>query len=101
MLRPFRRNDFDRATAFAVPSSAPAIEPLPSGDATEVADFFEQYRLAGALLHLVIAASDDDTYVGEVMLNVDENNVGELGCGILESERGRGIASAASRLLAE
>ena len=82
-------------------SSEPGVQPLPSADATEVAEFFEHCRVAGEMLHLVIASIDDDTYLGEVMLNVNEDNVGELGCGILEAERGRGTATRALRLLAE
>ena len=100
-LRPFRPDDFERAAVFADPSSEPGVQPLPSADATEVTEFFEHCRVAGEMLHLVIASTDDDTYLGEVMLNVNEDNVGELGCGVLEAERGRGTATHALRLLAE
>jgi RimJ/RimL family protein N-acetyltransferase len=100
-LRPFRPDDFERAVAFADPSSEPWVQPLPAGDATAVAEFFEEHRIAGEMLQLVIAASDDERYLGEVMLNVGEDNVGELGCGIVEGARGRGIATQALRLLAD
>ena len=100
-LRPFRPGDFERAAVFADPSGDPGVQPLPSADATEVTEFFEHCRVAGEMLHLVIASPDNDTYLGEVMLNVNEDNVGELGCGVLEAERGRGTATQALRLLAE
>ena len=101
VLRPFRPNDFDRAAAFGDPSSEPGVQPLPSADPAEVAELFEHWRVAGEMLHLVIASADDDTYLGEVMLNLQEDDVGELGCGIVDAARGRGIATQALRLLAE
>ena len=40
-LRPFRPDDFEHAAAFQDPSSDPGVQPLPSADATEVAEFFK------------------------------------------------------------
>jgi RimJ/RimL family protein N-acetyltransferase len=67
----------------------------------EVAEFFERCRANGEMLHLVIANRNDDLYLGEAMLVLGESQVGELGCGILEQARGRGIATTALRMLAE
>jgi len=63
--------------------------------------FVEQCRIDGEMLHLVIADVSDDAYLGEVMVVIGEHNVGELGCGLVPSARGRGIATGALRLLAQ
>jgi [ribosomal protein S5]-alanine N-acetyltransferase len=51
------------------------------------------------MLHLVIAAVDSNTYLGEAMVTLGEHHVGEFGCGVVVGERGRGIATEALRLL--
>jgi ribosomal-protein-alanine N-acetyltransferase len=66
-----------------------------------VVAFFEACRLAGEMLHLVIADAGDDVYLGEVMLNMGESGGGELGCGLLQGVRGWGIATQSLRMLAE
>jgi RimJ/RimL family protein N-acetyltransferase len=74
---------------------------LPAADGTGVVEFFEECRRQGQMLLLVIADRASDAYLGEVVVVVDEHQVGELGCGLVPAARGRGIASEALRLLAE
>lgn len=83
----------DPATPFSVP-------PLPAADAVSVVRLFEQYRLSGELLHLVIADVESDAYLGEVMVMMCEHQTGELGCGIVPRARGQGVATEALGLLA-
>ena len=65
-----------------------------------MAEYFEECRREGGLLHLVIAGRIDDAYLGEVVAVVGEHRVGELGCGVVPAARGRGVATEALRLLA-
>ena len=96
LLRPFAPGDFDAAAGFAGdPATASSVPPLPASDATGVLGFFEQYRQAGELLHLVIADRKHDAYLGEVMLAVGEYRVGELGVGVVPDARSRGMATEA------
>jgi RimJ/RimL family protein N-acetyltransferase len=98
-LRPFRADDFHAATAFAAdPSTSRWVPPLPAGDAEGVVALFEQFRVDGDLLHLVIADPLDDTYLGEVMLVMGDHDVGEVGCGVVSGRRGSGIATRALRM---
>ena len=66
-----------------------------------VAEYFEECRLEGSLLHLVIAGLESDDYLGEVVVVLGEHRVGELGCGVVRAARGRGIATEALRLLSD
>jgi RimJ/RimL family protein N-acetyltransferase len=100
VLRPFHAGDFDAAAGFSRdPATARWVPPLPSDDPDLVVALFERYRADGDLLHLVIADAVDDTYLGEVMVALDEHEVGEVGCGVVPGQRGAGIATAALRLL--
>ena len=100
MLRPFRPGDFDAAAAFARdPTTAPWVPPFPADDPDLVVALFERYRTDGELLHLVIADTVDDAYLGEVMVVMGEHEVGEVGCGVVPDRRGAGVATAALRLL--
>ncbi len=81
-------------------SSVPWVPALPEGDAVAVVAFFDECRQAGELLHLVIADRVTDQYLGEVTLALGEHRVGELGCGLLQTARGRGLATDSLRLLA-
>jgi RimJ/RimL family protein N-acetyltransferase len=102
LLRPFERGDFDAAAGFANdPATVNSVPPLPASDATGVLEFFEQYRRAGELLHLVIADREDDAYLGEVMLAVGEDRVGELGVGVVPGARSRGMATEAFCIFAD
>jgi RimJ/RimL family protein N-acetyltransferase len=76
------------------------MPPLPAVDAASVIQLFEQYRLEGELLHLVIADLVSDLYIGEVMVMMREHRTGEFGCGLLERVRGRGVATEALRMFA-
>jgi len=96
VLRPFRPGDFAAAAAFSRdPTTAPWVPPLPADDPDLVVALFERYRADGDLLHLVIADSVDDSYLGEVMAVLGEHGVAEVGCGVVPPRRGAGIAAAA------
>jgi RimJ/RimL family protein N-acetyltransferase len=100
VLRPFRAGDHTAATAIAAdPATARWVPPLPADDPDSVVALFERYRVDGDLLHLVIADGVDDAYLGEVMLVMGDHDVGEVGCGVVASQRGTGIATRALRLL--
>ena len=100
VLRPFAARDFGAAAAFAdEPDTSRWVPPLPADDADAVVAAFERYRADGELLHLVVADRGDDAYLGEVMLAVVEDGVGEVGCGVRAGCRGRGLATGALRLL--
>ena len=66
-----------------------------------MADFYDECRREGRLLHLVIAERAGDGYLGEVMLALSEHSVGEVGCCLVPEARGGGIAVEAVRLLTE
>jgi RimJ/RimL family protein N-acetyltransferase len=98
VLRPFRAGDFEAAVEFGQePATSRWVPPLPAGDPEGVVELFEQYRVDGELLHLVIADPVDDAYLGEVMVMMSEHQIGEFGCGVVERARGRRIATAAFR----
>ena len=102
MLRPFRADDFEAALEFAKDqATARWVPALPAADGASIADAYEESRVAGELLLLVIADRTSDAYLGEVTVVVGEHQVGELGCGLIPAARGRGIASEALRLLGD
>jgi len=99
VLRPFHAGDDAAARAFAEdPATARWVPPLPGEDAEAVVALFERFRADGDLLHLVVADPGDDAYLGEVMLAVGEDDVGEVGCGVVPGRRGGGLATAALRM---
>jgi [ribosomal protein S5]-alanine N-acetyltransferase len=101
-LRPFRVDDFAAARALeADPAAARWVPSLPADDGTSVVSFYEQCRRDGTLLHLVIAAAEDDAYLGEAMLAPAEHGVGEVGCCVVPAARGRGVATSALRVLTD
>ena len=51
-------------------------------------EVYEEARVRGELLLLVIADRTSDAYLGEVTVVVGEHQVGELGCGLLPAVRG-------------
>lgn len=63
--------------------------------------FYEECRREGGLLHIVIADRVSDTYLGEAMLAPSDHRVGEVGCCVVPSARGRGIATETLRLLTD
>ena len=96
VLRPFRAGDFDAAVEFGKdPATARWVPPLPAADPAGVVELFEQYRVDGELLHLVIADLVSDAYLGEVMVMMSEHQIGEFGCGVVQQARGCGIATGA------
>jgi RimJ/RimL family protein N-acetyltransferase len=98
-LRPFRTDDFADAAAFSEdPTTTRWVPPLPADDAEATVAAFERFRQEGDLLHLVIADAQDDGYLGEVMLVMGDHEVGEVGCGVVPSRRGSGIATGALRM---
>ena len=100
-MRPFRAEDFDAAFELGRDPATAVWEPtLPAADGAGVAEYFEECRREGGLLHLVIAGRIDDAYLGEVVAVVGEHRVGELGCGVVPAARGCGVATEALRLLA-
>ncbi len=102
MLRPFREEDLDAALALQQDAAAGRWVPtLPAGDGPGVVAFFEECRQEGGLLHLVIADRTSDVYLGEAMLAPSDHLVGEVGCCVAPSVRGRGIATEALRLLTD
>jgi RimJ/RimL family protein N-acetyltransferase len=77
------------------------VPPLPAENGDGVVEFYEACRRDGSLLHLAIADRAVGTYLGEAMLALGEHGVGEVGCCVVPSARGRGIASEALRLLTD
>ncbi len=77
------------------------MPPLPADDGPGVVAFYEECRLDGVLLHLVVADPDTDTYLGETMVALGEHGVGEVGCCIVPAARGRRIATNVLRSLTE
>ena len=99
-LRPFAADDFAAARALeADPAAARWVPGLPGADGATVADFYEQCRCEGSLLHLVIADRAHGTYLGEAMLAPAEHGIAEVGCCVVPSARGRGLATGALRVL--
>lgn len=90
----------DAAVALEKDAAALSVPALPSTDGAAVVAFFEECRDAGEMLHLVIADAMSDAYLGEVMLVVGDHGVGELGCAVVPSARGRGMATEALRIVA-
>ena len=97
MLRPFRADDFEAALEFAKDqATARWVPALPAADGASIVEVYEEARVTGEMLLLVIADRTSDAYLGEVTVVV-----GELGCGLIPAARGRGIASEALRLLGD
>ncbi len=63
--------------------------------------FYEECRKEGGLLHVVIADRASDAYLGEAMVAPSDHRVGEVGCCVIPTVRGRGIATEALRLLTD
>ncbi len=102
MLRRFIASDFDAARALDEDAAAARwVPPLPADTGAGVVAFYEACRREGTLLHLAIADRTEDTYLGEAMLAPVENGIGEVGCCVIPSARGRGIATEALRLLTD
>jgi RimJ/RimL family protein N-acetyltransferase len=102
VLRPFQAGDF--AGAFELgqdPSVGDWVPALPAGDGTGVEAYFEECRRDGEMLVLVIADRVSDAYLGEVVVVLGEHRVGELGCGVAQAARRRGLAAEALQLLAQ
>jgi RimJ/RimL family protein N-acetyltransferase len=98
-LRPFRESDFESALDFSRDeATAGWVPPLPADDPPGVVELFEQYRSDGELLHLVIAEPTSDAYLGELMVVMCDNQIGEFGCGVVQEARRRGIATDALRM---
>jgi RimJ/RimL family protein N-acetyltransferase len=101
-MRPFALRDFDAALELEQDAAAARWVPeLPATDAAGVVAFYDACRREGSLLHLVIADSVTDAYLGEMMLALSEHKVGELGCCVVPAARGRGVATEALVLLTD
>jgi RimJ/RimL family protein N-acetyltransferase len=99
-LRPFRPADFAAARKLDERAGEPGwVEALPEQDGAGMAEAFEEHRLAGSLLQLVIAEPASGAYLGEFSLAIVEPGIAELGCAIVPAARRRGIATAALRLV--
>jgi len=98
-LRAFRADDFDAALAVGNDASTTWGSAMPAADGAGVVEYLERCRRDGALVLLVIADRADDGYLGEVMLALGEQGVGELGCLLAPEARGRGCAVEALQLL--
>ena len=102
MLRPFSADDFAAARLLAEdPAAARWVPDLPAADGPGVAEFYEECRLEGTLLHLVIADRESGAYLGEAMTALGEHRVAEVGCCVVPAARGRGVATEALRLLTD
>ena len=102
VLRPFAADDFAAAQELAEdPAVARWVPPLPADDGDAVVAFYERCRLAGELLHLVIADTASAAYLGETMVALGDHRVGEVGCCVVPAARGRGIATATLRALTD
>ena len=102
VLRPFRVDDLDAVQAFEQDDAAERWVPsLPADDGPGVVAFYEQCRRDGTLLHLVIAARSDSSYLGEAMVAIGDHSVGEVGCALVPAARGRGIATEMLRALTD
>ena len=100
VLRPFRASDFASAHAASEhPTSARWINPLTSPSGASAVEYFESERLAGRMLDLVIADDMDDHYMGEVVLLPRDSLTFELAYIVAPDARGRGLATAAVRLM--
>jgi RimJ/RimL family protein N-acetyltransferase len=102
VLRPFAAADFEAARELEQdPAAARWVPPLPAETGDGVVAFYDGCRRAGTLLHLTIADTVDDTYLGEAMLALGEDGVGEVGCCVAPRARGRGVATEALRLITD
>ncbi len=100
VLRPFRASDFDQAVALGADADdARWVEELPAPDGEAMERLCEADREDGVMIHLVIAGSVDDRYLGEVSLVVLEDSAGEIGCAVVPEARGRGIGTAVLSLV--
>jgi RimJ/RimL family protein N-acetyltransferase len=100
VLRPFRASDFASAHAASEhPTTVRWINPLTSPSGASAVEYFESERLAGRMLDLVIADDIDDRYLGEVVLLPRDSLTFELAYIVAPDARGRGLATAAVRLV--
>ncbi len=96
VLRPFVAGDHAASAGYAAdPGSARWVPPMPDDDPDRVVALFERFRADGELLLLVVADPADDAYLGEVMLVMGEDDVGEVGCGVLPGHRGADLGARA------
>lgn len=98
-LRRFTLADYDPAlSATDDAESARFVNGMPAPDPAAMVRLCERERRAGRMLDLVIASSDDDSYLGEVLLLRHEHQCGEIAYLIAPGARGRGLATEAVRL---
>ena len=91
VLRPFRVEDFDAAQELGQdPANVMRLPPVPAADGAGVVEYLEERRGDGTVLDLVIADLVSDSYLGEVVVAVGEDRVGEVGRGLVPTARGRG-----------
>ena len=102
VLRPFCASDFDHAAALGADADeAQWVEELPAPNGAAMERLCETDREDGVMIHLVIAGSGDDRYLGEVSLVIFEDSVGEIGCAVVPGVRGRGIGTAVLSLVSD
>jgi RimJ/RimL family protein N-acetyltransferase len=105
VLRPFNRTDFLPAySAREHPATSQWVNALPAPTADDMAALAEDLRRSGRLLHLAMTDSEDDSYLGEILLFIrtpeaGETAIGEIAYVVAPAVRRRGIAGNAVRLL--
>jgi RimJ/RimL family protein N-acetyltransferase len=107
VLRPLRAAEYaDADAAREDGQSAKWVNALPQPDGERLVAFLDDQRRNGRLLHLAVADAESDSFQGEIVLflrtpEAAEIDIGEIAYAISPVARGRGIASAAVRLLSE
>ena len=102
VLRPFTLDDVaPDHEAIEDPSSARWLNPVSNGDPATVYGGLEAMRKAGQMLAFTIAGTDDDRYLGAIVVFIKEYETGELAYVVAPAARGRGLARGAVALLGD
>jgi len=105
VLRPFELSDFASArSAREDHVTAMCVNPLADATAEAMRGSLETARQSGRFLYLVAASPDTDAYLGEILLfrrtdEVAEVAIGEVAYVVAPTARGRGLATAAVRMV--
>jgi RimJ/RimL family protein N-acetyltransferase len=102
VLRPYRLEDVaPDHDAVEHPSSARWLNMHSTGDADGDLRMLDAERAAGRMLVLTIADTDDDRYLGVLVLITREAETAEFAYLIAPEARGRGLSSRALRLIGD